>query len=67
MAGLKMLKPIRLVGVCAFAGAAIFVAAQLASTSHRSSMLATTTPTVSPLETITVNDELLPADFWDAS
>lgn len=66
MAGLKMPKPIRLLGACALAGAAIFVAAQLASAPHPSSMAATTT-TVSPLEIMLGNDETFPIDFWDAS
>jgi len=67
MAWLAMSKPIRFVGACALASAILFVAAQLALTPNRSSVVPTTTPTMVPLEIMIRNDELLPVESWDAS
>lgn len=67
MAEPKMPRPIHLVGMCALAAAAIFIAAQHTSAPHPSSVMATTTPSMSPLEIMIRNDEPLPVEVWDAS
>jgi hypothetical protein len=66
MTRFKMSHSIRLVAICAFAGAAAFAAAQLVLAPRQPSTAAVTT-TVSPLEMMIRNDDLLPVDFWDAS
>lgn len=67
MAEPKMPKAINLIGACALAAVAVFVAVELASAPSRSSIVATTTPSMSPLELMIRNDELLPVEIWDAS
>ncbi len=66
MAEPKMTKAIRLIGARALAAMAVFIAAELAVPSQ-SSIVATTTPTISPLELMIRNDEVLPVEYWDAS
>ena len=63
----KMPKALSLVAACALAAVAIFIAVEFASAPSRSTMAATATPSMSPLELMTGNDELLPVEFWDAS
>ncbi|HEV7259981.1 MAG TPA: hypothetical protein VGN82_19515 [Bosea sp. (in: a-proteobacteria)] len=67
MAELKMPKPLRIAGLCILAGVAILIAVEFASPPHRTSVAATATETMSPLDIMIRNDESIPADFWDAS
>lgn len=66
----KMPKAISLVAACALAVVAVFIAAEFASAPSRSTVAATTTtttPSMSPLELMIQNNEVMPVEIWDAS
>ncbi|TCR67390.1 hypothetical protein [Bosea sp. BK604] len=67
MAESRMPKPIQFAGMCALLAAAIFIATQHAPAPHQSAVMATTTPSMSPLEIMIRNNEPLPVEVWDAS
>lgn len=61
----KIPKAISLVAACALAVVAVFIAAEFASAPSRSTVAATTS--MSPLELMIQNDEVIPVEIWDAS